>query len=1267
MAYAIESVSESFGPPGSLGGQLSSSPQGVAVNGTGSGGVSAGTIYVVDSLQNRIERFDPSHDFVSAWGFDVIKAGEPNDLGESVFEVCTVAAECKAGTNSVSPAPGGELSGPQGVAIDQSTGNVYVTNSGFLRVEEFSATGSFIRAFGRDVIQSGHAGDTGTDFEVCSVAADCKSGESGSGAGAFLNLESSYLGIAPATAPNADDVLVADRGNRRISEYTSAGTFVRSFGWNVVESGSDDTVGGEFEVCNAGVDVCQIGTAGSGVGQFGNNAPTRVIEDSTGVIYTIDPRSPNFRVEKFTLPGNVVTPSGVFAEPVLSATTEGTSATNIAIDGSGNVLITKGFPAGATSYCLNSNSPSVTNDRRLLKFSSAGTLLATSLPCIGNQLPRGLAIDSSDGTIYFTSSSGPARVYVLGDVTPPTSTIDPVAEFDAFSATLEGKVDPEGPPSTECRFDYITKAAFEANLGEGKNGFIGAAKSPCLSNPGSGTTPIVVKATATSLAPSTVYEVRLVALKEPFGDVATASSPEEFTTAPEPPPTLVTGAVAPRGTTTARLNGFVNPNGSATEVHFEYGTAGPCSTNPCESTASQDAGTAYIPPGEPFTSIVADLEGLSPDTTYYYRLVGANGNGPAAGAERTFATRTTAELTLPPNALGEPEKRGIELVNNPDKGNQHVNFSRFGSGNGSLVTPDGNKMVWTIPSGAPGSNSGVYSAFLATRNETGWHSLGLLPPGEEQVGGGNLKYRAEFASPDFTHFIFRTEVGFFPGNTAPSTYVRLDDSQHQEVLAHFNANALSTSVDVTADTVHVLHTAEDTNILEDIGSGTPEAVGLMPGGSPPPCGIHFGTEFAGGPYAYPGYQWIGSTDASRVYFQTRGSECGGPEGLYVRNRETSTTTQIAQSATFIRATSDGQSAFFATTEALASDDENADLDVYRWNEGGTVECLTCVVPDANVSPVENGIRVSDDFSHVYFLSTSQLVRGFGKQGEVNIYVVSDGHLRFVAADPSVDPILGGHLLESRSQMEMSSDGNVLVFLSGGYLTADSVASSCVNSAQEEAHPCKELYRYDDRDGSLECVSCLHGGMTAGEVFEESNNQGAAFRISRDGNTIAFTTAKALIPADVNGGYDVYEWRNGAVRLITDGETKFSPGLASPDLADVDANGKNVFFAVADPGLTGYEADNVDNVYDARIGGGFPRPTSPLHCSEESCQGPLQAAPVLEQPASSSFSGRGNLAAVKPRCRRGRVRRHGHCVKRHTHRQRRHQRRTVHVARGRRTK
>ncbi len=59
-------------------------------------------------------------------------------------------------------------------------------------------------------------------------------GESGAGAGKLSN----PAGLAVNTTTG--DLYVADRGNNRISQFSSAGAFIRAFGYNVVASGEDD-------------------------------------------------------------------------------------------------------------------------------------------------------------------------------------------------------------------------------------------------------------------------------------------------------------------------------------------------------------------------------------------------------------------------------------------------------------------------------------------------------------------------------------------------------------------------------------------------------------------------------------------------------------------------------------------------------------------------------------------------------------------------------------------------------------------------------------------------------------------------------------------------------------------------------------------------------------------------------------------------------------------------------------------------------------------
>ena len=101
------------------------------------------------------------------------------------------------------------------------------------------------------------------------------------------------------------------------------------------------------------------------------------------------------------------------------------------------------------------------------------------------------------------------------------------------------------------------------------------------------------------VAAAAVFAVALAALVAAGASAATA-------------PTAITGPVTAVGATTATLSGTVNPNGDATSWHFDYGTT----TSYGSSTSSTNAGS-----GTANTTVTANITGLTPGTTYHYRLV----------------------------------------------------------------------------------------------------------------------------------------------------------------------------------------------------------------------------------------------------------------------------------------------------------------------------------------------------------------------------------------------------------------------------------------------------------------------------------------------------------------------------------------------------------------------------------------------------------------------------------------------------------------------
>jgi hypothetical protein len=94
--------------------------------------------------------------FERTWGFDV-DASNPG----TGFEVCTVAANCKAGVPS-GPVGGG-LNAPIAIGTGRA-GEVYVGDAATDRIQKFEADGTFVAAWGEGVV----SGTPGT-YEICTV------------------------------------------------------------------------------------------------------------------------------------------------------------------------------------------------------------------------------------------------------------------------------------------------------------------------------------------------------------------------------------------------------------------------------------------------------------------------------------------------------------------------------------------------------------------------------------------------------------------------------------------------------------------------------------------------------------------------------------------------------------------------------------------------------------------------------------------------------------------------------------------------------------------------------------------------------------------------------------------------------------------------------------------------------------------------------------------------------------------------------------------
>jgi hypothetical protein len=809
------------------------------------------------------------------------------------FEICSDPAICKIG---VAGTTGGGLNSPQGIAVNQSTGDVYVTDGSNLRVQQFSSTGSFIRAWGQDVIVAAGppANDNGTGFEVCdttagNTAADCKAGTSGTFGGAFASTFSGYPAVVPAGASNAGNVLVADPGNRRMQEFTASGVFVRAFGYDVVSPGGTgeqigaplneqqrvrlehplaaiggsitggtfrltfngeqtaaiafnataadvdaalealSTVGAgnvavsgaagggsgatwiaEFTGTLAGIDVapmtidgsaltanfgtptasvstlvaggpgpafeictiateCQAAAAGGPeVGRFQTNQPTRVAADTTGAIYTVE-SSGSFRVQKFTpQAGPPALAATVFADAILTAASASSAPTDVAVDpASGHVFVTKAFSAGA-STC--SSGPSADGERRIVELAPAGALLDTHVACAGITSGNGLALRPSTGTLLFSATTiDHRRVWVADDDGAPAPIVvfNPASEVSSSGADLSATINSNTPlMGTDYRFEVSRNGVTWTPAG---NGQVAA-----------GATPLPVSTTVTGLRPNTQYRVRIVS-GHGFGNPPVTSAELTF----------LTDAVAPslmgvRSTdvtdTAARLVGRVNPNSTSTTYRFEYGAGTFNRVVPVPSAA--------IGSGPDFVLVSEPLSGLQPGTTYQFRLVATS----ASEGTTTSATKTFTTLAAAPG----PQGRAYELVS-PAYKESGIGVGFIYAGPGALGAAGsaahvGDRFAVNTAWGAPlidGDFSyATDTAFAGRVSDTvGWTSRSAMP-----VAYGDTSTRFLFlqsSTPDFgvntwtsnkTGFAPFAEMAAWPGINSRSSTLATSWSGADELL-----------------------------------------------------------------------------------------------------------------------------------------------------------------------------------------------------------------------------------------------------------------------------------------------------------------------------------------------------------------------------------------------------------------------------------------------------------------------------------------------------
>ena len=192
----------------------------------------------------------------------------------------------------------------------------------------------------------------------------------------------------------------------------------------------------------------------------------------------------------------------------------------------------------------------------------------------------------------------------------PVVITNPASLIASFSATLNALVDPHGL-TTSVHFQYGPTTSYgltSAPLSRSGNAYL---------NIGSG---------ISSLAANTTYHFRVVASNSAGTRMG---SDKTFTTlAATGAPVVTTGSATNVTSSSATLNGSLDPHGLTTTVSFQWGTT----TSYGHTTAMQSQS------GSTYRNIAAGISSLTTHTTYHFRIVATNSAGTRMGSDRTFTT-----------------------------------------------------------------------------------------------------------------------------------------------------------------------------------------------------------------------------------------------------------------------------------------------------------------------------------------------------------------------------------------------------------------------------------------------------------------------------------------------------------------------------------------------------------------------------------------------------------------------------------------------------
>lgn len=434
---------------------------------------------------------------------------------------------------------------------------------------------------------------------------------------------------------------------------------------------------------------------------------------------------------------------------------------------------------------------------------------------------------------------------------------------------------------------------------------------------------------------------------------------------------------------------------------------------------------------------------------------------------------------------------------------------------------------------------------------------------------------------------------------------------------------------------------EGQNNLYEWTEGEVRLVTVLPDGSPvlgSLAGIYIDPVFIRSDLSIAQARHAVSADGQRIFFEAEGN-------LYLReDGERSVQVDEAEAGApgpggggeFQIASTGGDRVFFTAEGNLTEDStaKSGEPDLFEYDV--VSEELTDLTVNPEPANVLGVAGASEDGSRVYFVATGDLGGGMNSNGdsavagEPNLYLAEGGDIAYIATLDETDDRCDW--LTAQCTSGNNSSVTSRVSSGGDFLAFNSVRSitGYDNTHPESGEPLLEIYLYDAAADELSCASCIPTGAppTAGAAIRWPSAVGNYSRwpnklVQRnvsDSGQVFFETADALLPRDVNGRRDVYEYVDGELHMLSSGT-----GETGTYFIDATPDGDSVFMATAQRLLPRRDVDTVYDYYVARVGGGFPQPAlSEPPCEGVACRGSTAEAPVPPSPGSDTFSGAGNL-------------------------------------------